>query len=117
MQVALDSVHAIVAGELDMSNVDDVAASLTAACDGTRSLVLDLAAVTFLDSSGIVRLARLNNELAKAGRTLQIVPGVNTIATRILELSGMDLILTIQRHDAGPPPASGSASNGERSKD
>jgi anti-anti-sigma factor len=73
-----------VAGELDLSNADDLVEQLGAAAAG-RPLVVDLNRVLFIDSaalhrlfvvareSGVARLALVADENAPVARTLEIV--------------------------------------------
>lgn len=51
-------------------------------------LVLDLSAVTFLDSSGLSCIAETDVEARKAGSTLRL-RGAGPMIFRVLELTGM----------------------------
>ena len=101
--VSGDTVSAVISGELDMSNALDIAASLLVACDRTRALVLDLTAVTFLDSHGISALYRLHEEQASVERPLRVIAGTSSPVGRTLQLAGLDLMLTIEEPDQDHP--------------
>ncbi len=65
---SLPEVHVVaLVGELDMATADGLAEALTAI---PGSLVIDLAGVTFMDSSGIAALVKTNNQLTDTGRRL-----------------------------------------------
>lgn len=81
-----------VAGEWDMSNVgqlDDVL--MDALSDETTSCVLDLASVTFLDSSVVHALVRWSKETQVSEREALaiMVGGDQTPAARVLSLVGL----------------------------
>jgi anti-anti-sigma factor len=82
-------VRVVAAGEIDMSTAGQMQASLNAALDDHPSgLVVDLAAVTFMDSSGIAALVHAHNRAAEAGATLTVVDP-QPIVRRVLEITGM----------------------------
>ena len=84
-----DGGHVVVApaGELDLSNddrlEDEVRAHRRA---GARRVVLDLRAVTFLDSSALRVLLSLRNAARRDGHELVLVPGPRAVQ-RVFELS------------------------------
>ncbi len=83
-----DAVVVRVRGELDLSTSPELAAAL--ASDGAKAstVLLDLSAVTFLDSSAIGMLVASGTELASAGQRLQIGPR-SVIVHRVLEITGL----------------------------
>ena len=99
LQVDHDTVHAVIVGELDMSNAREITADLEQACAGTHALTLDIAAVTFLDNYGIAELFRLNSHLLRNGHRLRVITGRATPVARVLDLTGMSLVFTIEPHD------------------
>ena len=103
LQVDHDTVHAVIDGELDMSNATEIIAGLEEACAGTHVLTLDIAAVTFLDSHGIAELYRLNSHLLRTGHKLRVITGTATPVARVLNLTGMNLIFTIEQHNGDRP--------------
>lgn len=77
-------------GELDIATADQ----LTAALDGVspaagERLVIDLTAVSFMDSTGLRVLIAANNAANEGGYDLFIVTG-DSPAKRVLELTRMD---------------------------
>jgi anti-anti-sigma factor len=82
----LGDLDAATAGTLDAA-FDDVVGG------GARRVVVDLAAVTFLDSTGLRSLLRAAANLEGAGGTLRCAP-LSPQVRRVLELSGLDMRLT-----------------------
>jgi anti-sigma B factor antagonist len=79
----------VISGELDVATAAEVrSAGEQAVADGSQSLVVDLEAVTFLDSSGLGALIALRNASLAAQRSFSLrrpSPRVN----KVLELSGL----------------------------
>ena len=62
-----------IGGELDLATVPRVSAALSAEpVAGARAVVVDLAGVTFMDSTGLAALLTLERELAARGGRLAI---------------------------------------------
>lgn len=82
-----------VGGEVDLLTVPD----LTAALGDPAPLVLDLTAVTFLDSAGINAILRASQNAEKAGARLLVVAGLagDGVVARTLRLSGADGLLAL----------------------
>jgi anti-anti-sigma factor len=77
------------AGELDLYNAEDVRAALLEACaDEPSVLVLDLAAVTFIDSTALGVLIEARSRLTDRDGFRLAAPGLET--RRALEVSGLD---------------------------
>jgi anti-sigma B factor antagonist len=77
------------AGELDLYNAEDVRAALLEACaDEPSVLVLDLADVTFIDSTALGVLIEARSRLADRNAFRLAAPGLET--RRALEVSGLD---------------------------
>ena len=78
-----------VRGEVDLATAPELEAGIRNALDGgTRSVVLDLDGLTFIDSSGLRVLVSLKNdaESRQAALTLRNVP---RHARRVLEVTGL----------------------------
>ena len=77
-------------GEFDMSNVHDLRRRITDATSGgtVRRLVVDLAAVTFLDSSTVHLLLGLNDLCHERNIALRISAPPGSRAARVLEMAG-----------------------------
>jgi anti-anti-sigma factor len=87
-------VRVVAEGEIDMTTAGQMRESLTAALDRHPSaLVVDLAAVTFIDSSGLAALVHGFKQAAKDGASL-IVVDPQPMVRRILEITGLLRVLT-----------------------
>lgn len=83
-------VLASLAGEVDLSTVADVESRFEEILEhGPDLLVLDLREVTFLDSSGLRLMLRLDERQRQAGRQFTVVRGGRRVS-RVLELTGAD---------------------------
>src|SRR3954447_24064469 len=77
------------AGELDLYNAEDVRAALLECCAEDPSvLVLDLAEVTFIDSTALGVLIEARSRLADRDGFRLAAPGLEV--RRALEVSGLD---------------------------
>ncbi len=90
------------AGDLDLETAPHLLAGAEPhLVDGPPGgLVLDLSALTFIDSSGLSALIRLNQRMAGAGRPFEIVPPAPTVA-KALEITGLDQVLPLRRPQPG----------------
>jgi anti-sigma B factor antagonist len=85
------------AGELDLYNAADVREALLAACaDEPQRLVVDLADVTFIDSTALGVLIEARSRLENKRAFVLAAPGLET--KRALEISGLDRHFTV--HDS-----------------
>jgi anti-anti-sigma factor len=84
-----------VAGELDMATADEFAAAVleTLVSGDTVAVMLDFAAVSFCDSSGIRALDRLYGVAAEMGIHLR-AENLQPIVRRVLEITGILEALT-----------------------
>lgn len=79
-----------VRGELDLASAPQLSAALSeAAGSSTRPVILDLAEVSFIDSSALRALVLAGRELGAAGRQLQIGPRSEMVA-RVLSMTSLD---------------------------
>jgi len=93
-------VLAALSGEVDLSTVTEVEMQFEEILRGAPELlVLDLREVTFLDSSGLRLMLRLDERQRSGGRRLTVVRGGRRVA-RVLELTGAD-----ERFDLVSDPA------------
>jgi anti-anti-sigma factor len=89
-------------GELDVScarRFGDILEKATA--DGVEDLVIDLRAVTFLDSTGLVLLIKADTLAREEGFHLHIVRSPTEIVRAVFEVSGIDTLLPLTDE---PPP-------------
>ncbi|MGY1636597.1 STAS domain-containing protein [Geodermatophilus sp. SYSU D00742] len=95
------SVRLTVAGEVDSSTapalreaVDDAFAS------GARELVVDLDAVTFLDSAGLCVLAAAHRRADEEGSRLRVLAS-NRAVIRPLQITGLWELLAVEQVEPG----------------
>lgn len=89
--VAADGVVRIaLAGEIDLAVADELHQLLTATAGDHPGLPVevDMARVTFIDSSGIRAFVRARNEVGAAGRGLRLVNTAG-MALRVLQVAGV----------------------------
>ena len=83
------SVHVRPEGDLDMSTAPTVEEALRGAVDGgANHVVVDLRGLEFMDSTGLTLITRFNNESARDGFELALVPGKSRVM-RLFELTGL----------------------------
>lgn len=84
-----DDLRITLEGELDIATVPEVESALREPCDaGVRRRVLDLAALTFMDSSGLRIILRAHTAAGREGPALVIVTGPPSVQ-RVFEITGM----------------------------
>jgi anti-sigma B factor antagonist len=84
-----DAATVRVSGELDMDNADMLAAALDRAfAPGSRTVVLDLAGLAFLDSTGVRVLLNGLDRAERTGSTL-VVHEPRPLVERVLRISGI----------------------------
>jgi anti-anti-sigma factor len=83
--------RAIVAGEIDYANATSLQAQISTACAerGAQALILDLAGVEFMDSSGLRAILHLQRELVSGGGGLVLLDPTPQVRG-ILTLTGLD---------------------------
>ncbi|MBN1174095.1 MAG: STAS domain-containing protein [Micromonosporaceae bacterium] len=94
-----DGVRAVLNGELDMSNADEIYQRLLTVARDNATLVVDLSDLMFIDSAGVAALDRLARTAPNhCGLRIAARPG--SIPARTLSLAGMDQVLPM-----APPSA------------
>lgn len=92
MHVTFDSgdseIVASVHGEIDADNCGDFGASLLEDTASTPTLVVDLAGLTFIDSSGIGELLKVSEAARCRGQDLRFREPSPTVH-RVLEITGL----------------------------
>lgn len=77
-------------GEIDLSNVDQLAAALVGEVRQGNHLILDCSNLRFIDSTGMAALINISKGLGAKGRlTLRTVPPQVAKAVRVLGLDRM----------------------------
>lgn len=89
-----DHVRVVAAGEVDLTTVDRLGKELATALDqDVSAVVIDLAGVSFLDSSGLYALVRAHNRAKANGRQLSLV-NLQPRVRKVFELTGLLSYLT-----------------------
>ena len=79
----------LIRGEMDLATAPELEAQVLRAFEGGPSaVVLDLAALTFIDSSGLRALVALSNQASERGSSLAL-KNVPRHAQRVLHLTGL----------------------------
>ncbi len=81
-------VEATITGELDADNCHQLGAALLDERSGVLAVVLHLGGVTFLDSSAVSELLRIQTELATDDVAFTLVE-VSDQVRRVLEITGL----------------------------
>lgn len=79
-------------GEIDADNADILRQALDADDGASSQTVLDLGAVTFIDSSAVSVLASARRDAAAAGGGLRMAALTSPVA-RVVEIVGLDTII------------------------
>lgn len=82
-------VRLVAIGEIDLNSADRFTNGLQKGLDMQPfTLTVDLAGVTFMDSTGVNALVRFRNRAAEGGLTLTVV-NCQPLVRRVLELTGL----------------------------
>ncbi len=84
-----------VRGEIDVATAPEFHASLSdLIAEGPEVVMVDLRAVSFIDSTGLGVLVGAEKEMREGGRDLRLVVTQPQI-TRLLSLTGLDEVFTV----------------------
>jgi anti-sigma B factor antagonist len=87
----------VLSGEVDCSTAPLLRRALDAAfADGSRSVTVDLEAVTFLDSAGLSTLAIAHRTAIGDGVRLRVLVGTRAVA-RALQVTGLWELLAVEQ--------------------
>ena len=78
------------AGEVDLSNVEEIEAELRTRISDVGALVVDLSELEYIDSSGLGMLERLAQEVV-----LRLVVAPDAVIRRTLQVTGIDQIVGV----------------------
>ncbi len=93
-----DVLVAVIEGEIDSSNAAELRLALSERLPSASSaLVLDLAQVTYLDSSGIHLLFDLGRRLAARRQAIRLVVPDAAPMRRVLEMCAVDAVAPMDR--------------------
>jgi len=84
-----EQVRVVLRGQFDAYNVPAVTAELAQLIRPGRRIEIDVAAVTFLDSSALSALVAVHQDSAQAGCTFGLTSVPPTVR-RLLEITGLD---------------------------
>ena len=82
-------------GEIDLSNAAAVEKRLLGGETAGDALVLDLSALSYLDSAGVAVLHRLARTRLEQGRTLALAVARDSFVRRVLEITRIDAVVPI----------------------
>lgn len=85
----------LVAGELDLATSPKLDEELTGVLSDNHEVVLDLSAVTFIDSTGLSTILAGISSSKLNGGTLKISSKLTPQARRLFELAGMERTLPL----------------------
>jgi anti-sigma B factor antagonist len=83
-----DPVVLAVSGELDLAVAEEVERAIAAAANGGRKVCVDLAACTFIDSTGMKIFVQAARELRSKGGELSVTNIEGDVA-RLFEITGL----------------------------
>jgi anti-sigma B factor antagonist len=83
------------AGEIDIANADEVARAVRQEL-ATGPVLLDLSALSFIDSSGLRMLVELVRDARESGWSLRIRCEFDPMVRRLLEITGMLKVLPLE---------------------
>jgi anti-anti-sigma factor len=89
---------ATIGGEVDLSNADRVLDELVARAGTTPWLVIDLTGCSYLDSAGLRMIARVDVRCRTVGSGLRLVVDPGGSIDRVLAMTHMDRVLTVDPH-------------------
>ena len=87
-----DPVTIAATGELDAASAETLAAALGQARERSAEVVLDLAGLTFIDSSGLRVVAAEHVTSGESGTAFRIV-GATDRVRRIFEMTGLEALI------------------------
>jgi anti-sigma B factor antagonist len=90
------AIYLVLDGELDLSCMKRFRELLRSSiADPLEDLVIDLRAVTFIDSTGLVMLLRADTLAREEGFHLHVVRSPTEIVRAVFEVSGIDTLLPL----------------------
>lgn len=96
-----------ISGELDIHTAPALADALRGvAASGSEPVVVDLTAVTFIDSTGLGEIVRGHNALSERQRALAVACSGGTLL-RLFTMTGVDELITIRPTRAEAVAAAG----------
>jgi anti-anti-sigma factor len=88
---------ATIRGEVDLSNADRLLDELITRVGATPWLVVDLGGCSYLDSAGLRVIARVDLRCRDVGAGLRLVVERGSSIDRVLAMTHMDEVMTVDR--------------------
>lgn len=85
-------------GEIDIARAHELTRVLVREWLPTQNLLIDLCAVSFMDSAGIRWLFATRKQIADAGREVRLIVSEGGPVERLLSIAGVDQAFTIYRN-------------------
>lgn len=82
------------AGEIDLATSPTLREVMVEAVESQRHLIVDLSAVSFLDSTGLSVLLRTNQRIAATHKSMSLV-GPTGIVAKVLRITGVDQAIPV----------------------
>ena len=90
-----DALVIAVVGEIDMTSAPELGKAIDLVPDQMRRVVVDLCAVTFLDSSGLNALVRGKRALDRKGIAFHVVAPADGVVRRVFEITQLTESLSV----------------------
>jgi anti-anti-sigma factor len=84
-----------IVGEIDMANAPEVKGAIDASRDGAERVVVDLSAVTFLDSSALNALVHSQRDLAEHEISFGVVSPADQSVRKVFEITHLTEPLSV----------------------
>ena len=84
-----------IVGEIDMANAPEVKSAIEASRDGAERVVVDLSAVTFLDSSALNALLHSQRDLAEHEIAFSVVGPADQAVRKVFEITHLTEPLSV----------------------
>ena len=90
-----DAAVVTIVGEIDMANAPEVKRAIDTSRDGVERVVVDLSAVTFLDSSALNALVHSRRDLAEDGISFRVVSPADQSVRKVFEITHLTEPLSV----------------------
>ena len=82
-------------GELDLASTPQLVAIVRGVMDaGSAEIVLDMAELSFIDSTGLSGVAKLADQARSSGASLEL-RSPSALTAQVLEVTGLDRVITV----------------------
>ena len=89
-----------VTGDLDLETAPSLLAKVEPYLDGSAgALVVDLGGLSFIDSTGLSALIRINQRMTATGRTFEIISPRPSVA-KAFQITGLNRVLPLRERTA-----------------